>query len=92
VERAYNRSVATVRELLNRLRWDAGSRPDGVVIEVRARKAGEERVEPVPFESVIEVLPAGVVVAGGVFLPYHRFVRIRRGGELLWPPAAEVRA
>ncbi len=81
-----------MRELLNRLRWDAGSRSDGVVIEVRAREAGHERIEPVPFEAVLEVLAAGVVVAGDVFLPYHRFVRIRRGGEVLWPPAAEVRA
>ena len=84
--------MATVRELLNRLRWDAGARPEGVVIEVRTREAGEERVEPVPFGSVLEVLPAGVVVAGGAFLPYHRFVRVSRGGEVLWPPAAEVRS
>lgn len=81
-----------MRELLNRLRWDAGSRPDGVVIEVRTREAGEERITAVAFESVVEVLPAGVAVAGGVFLPYHRFARVRRGDETLWPPAAEVGA
>ncbi len=81
-----------MRELLNRLRWDAGSRPDGVVIEVRAREAGKERVKPVPFASVLEVLPAGVVVAGGVFLPYHRFAAVRRGDEVLWPPATAVGA
>jgi uncharacterized protein (UPF0248 family) len=78
--------VATVRELLNRLRWDAGSRSAGVVIEVRDRRGGEEGVEPVPFAAVGEVLPAGVVAAGGVFLPYHRIVRVRRGDEVLWPP------
>ena len=77
-----------MRELLNRLRWDAGSRPEGVVIEIRTRVAGEEVVAPIPFASVLEVLPAGVVVAGDLFLPYHRFVRVRRGGEALWPPAA----
>jgi uncharacterized protein (UPF0248 family) len=84
--------VATVRKLLNRLRWDAGSRPEGVVIEVRTRNAGKQRIEPVPFDSVREILPAGVVVAGEVFLPYHRFVRIRRGDEVVWPPAAAVDA
>ncbi len=80
--------MATVRELLNRLRWDVGSRPAGVVIEVRDRRDGEETIEPVPFAAVSEVLPAGVVAAGGVFLPYHRIVRVRRGDEVLWPPAA----
>ena len=77
--------MATLRELLNRLRWDAGSRPEGVVLEVRDRRDGEERIEPVPFAAVTEVLPAGIIAAGGVFLPYHRIVRVRRGGELLWP-------
>ncbi len=84
--------MTTVRDLLNRLRWDALSRPEGVVIEVRTREAGGERVEPFPFASVLEVLPAGVLVEGGVFLPYHRFARVRRGDEVLWPPAAEARA
>ena len=84
--------VATVRELLNRLRWDAGSQAAGVVIEVRDRIGREERIEPVRFAAVTEVVAAGFVTAGGVFLPYHRVVRIRRGDEVLWPPAVEQRA
>jgi len=79
--------VATVRDVLNRLRWDAASERRGVVIEVRTREEGVERVEPIPFEAVAAILPRGVEVAGGAYLPYHRFVRVRRGSEVLWPPA-----
>ncbi len=78
--------MRTVREVLNRLRWDAGADPRGVVIEVRTREEGEERVEPVVFESVAEILAQGIEVAGGTYLPYHRVVRVRRGTEILWPP------
>ncbi len=79
--------MATVREVLNRLRWDAAAERRGVELEVRTRDAGVERVEAVPFEAVTEILPGGVVVAGGTYLPYHRLVRVRRGSEVLWPPA-----
>jgi uncharacterized protein (UPF0248 family) len=82
----YNRAVTTVRELLNRLRWDAAAQRVGVVIEVRTREHGDERLAVIAFESVVDILPQGVTVAGETFLPYHRFVRVRRGPDVLWPP------
>jgi uncharacterized protein (UPF0248 family) len=76
--------VGTVRDLLNRLRWDPSARPDRVVLEVRVREAGEESLDEVRFQEVSEILPGGVAVADGTFLPYHRVMAVRRNGEVLW--------
>lgn len=74
----------TLRELLNRLRWDATAGREGVVLGVRTREGGVEHVDEVSFEGVVEILPAGVTVADGTFVPYHRVVTVRRGDEELW--------
>ena len=74
----------TLRELLNRLRWDAAAGREGVVLAVRTREGGVELVDEVPFAGVVEILPAGVTVADGTFVPYHRVVAVRRGGETLY--------
>jgi uncharacterized protein (UPF0248 family) len=74
----------TVRELLNRLRWDPRTQRDGVVLLLRVRVEGRETVQELPFEAVGEILPAGVVSQDGTFLPYHRVVAVRRGAEWLW--------
>lgn len=79
----------TLRNVLNRLRWDPVEAGPPVVLEVRSREGGEETVASVPFDHVTEILAAGVLVADGTFLPYHRVVSVRRGGALLW--AARVR-
>ena len=73
-----------MRNLLNRLRWDPRAGPETVVMEIRVREAGEERLRELPFGEVSEILPGGVTVADGTFLPYHRIVAVRAGGEVLW--------
>lgn len=85
--------VRTLRVLLNRLRWDRGAEATGVVLVVLNREEGEERRESVPFAEVAAVLPAGLTVADGTFLPYHRILEVRRGGERLWvkPPRRDER-
>ena len=77
-----------MRDVLNRLRWDAAVERHGVVIEVRTRAEGVERIEAVAFERVTGIVPGGVELADGTYLPYHRVVRVRRGSEVLWPPGA----
>ncbi len=77
-----------MRDVLNRLRWDAAVERRGVVIEVRTRAQGVERIEAVAFEGVTGIVPGGVELADGTYLPYHRVVRVRRGSEVLWPPGA----
>jgi len=74
----------TLRELLNRLRWDVAAGREGVVLAVRTREGGVELVDEVSFDGVVEILPAGVTVADGTFVPYHRIVTVRRGDETLW--------
>lgn len=74
----------TVRELLNRLRWDPHAPGEGVVLVLRVRMEGRETVQDLPFEAVGEILPAGVLSLDGTFLPYHRIVAVRRGVEWLW--------
>jgi len=76
--------MPTVREVLNRLRWAGGS-PGQVVLEIRVRQGGAERIDEIEFADVAEILPRGVTVADGTFLPYHRLVAVRRGEEVLWP-------
>jgi uncharacterized protein (UPF0248 family) len=76
--------MGTLRELLNRLRWDRNAESEGVVLAVRSRDGSVEKVEELAFDSVIAILAGGVTVADGTFLPYHRVVSVRRGGEVLW--------
>jgi uncharacterized protein (UPF0248 family) len=76
--------MTTVRELLNRLRWDPGAGRARVLLKIRVRVGGEERLHDVRFEDVAEILPGGVNLADGTFLPYHRIVDVRRGDEALW--------
>ena len=74
----------TLRETLNRLRWDVAADHEGVVLAVRTREGGVETVEPVAFVGIAEILPGGVTLADGTFVPYHRVVTVRRGDETLW--------
>lgn len=73
-----------LREVLNRLRWDAGATAAGTGLAYRVRAGGEEREEEVPFTAVVAILPLGLTLADGTFLPYHRIVAVRRGEEVLW--------
>ena len=54
------------------------------MLSVRVREGGVEHIEEIRFDSVIEILPLGVTVASGAFLPYHRIVAVRCGEEVLW--------
>lgn len=74
----------TVRELLNRLRWDSHAASDEVVLLLRVRVEGRETIQELSFEAVGEILPAGVLSRDGTFLPYHRVVAVRRGADWLW--------
>jgi uncharacterized protein (UPF0248 family) len=73
-----------LREVLNRLRWDAGEAAAGAWLAYRLRAGGEERDVEVSFTAVVAILPLGLTLADGTFLPYHRIVAVRRGGEVLW--------
>ncbi len=76
--------MGTVRALLNRLRWDPQAARDGVVLTVRTREGGLEQLREIGFGAIVEILPRGLTVADGTFLPYHRVVRVRRGEEVVW--------
>ncbi len=82
-----NRTVTSggpLREVLNRLRWNAGEMAGGAVITYREREGGDKRDGQVAFAEVAEILPRGVNLADGTYLPYHRVVAVRRGTEVLW--------
>jgi uncharacterized protein (UPF0248 family) len=76
--------MGMLREVLNRLRWGSPGGMGTVVLSVRVREGGVEHIEEIGFDSVIEILPLGVTVASGAFLPYHRIVAVRHGEEVLW--------
>jgi len=75
-----------VRELLNRLRWhsEGGGGEDDVTIGFLERGENGERVEETAFAAVVEILPAGVTLSGGTFIPYHRLRLVRRGRAVIW--------
>ena len=73
-----------LRDLLSRLRWDRRATATGVVVEARERTDAGEVVRPLPFAAVADILPAGIALADGTFIPYHRVLTVRRGDEVLW--------
>lgn len=74
-----------LRDLLNRLRWDAGQQTSSVVVSVRVRREGGERVEELSFASVAEVGARGVTLQDGTFVPFHRVAAVSAGQRRLWP-------
>lgn len=76
--------MGTARALLNRLRWDPQAARDDVVLTVRSREDGAERLREVDFTAVVGILPRGFTLADGTFLPYHRLVTVRVGEEVVW--------
>ena len=72
-----------LRDLLNRLRW-SGAGEAGALVDVCERVEGGESVRALPCAAFAEILSAGVTLADGTFIPYHRFLRVRRDGEVLW--------
>ena len=77
-------SEPTLRELLNRLRWDGEARPAEVVLTVLSREAGRDAEKAVVLTAGARFLPAGVLLADGTFLPYHRVISVRVGAETAW--------
>jgi uncharacterized protein (UPF0248 family) len=77
-----------LRRELNRLRWDERDEPAGAILVLRVRHGDVEAAEEVPFTAVVKILPTGVTLAGGTFIPYHRVVKVTRGGALLWQERA----
>lgn len=76
--------TATLREALNRLRWDAQPAGDEVVLSFRERAAGVERLAEVRFAAIASIAALGINLADGTFLPYHRVVTVRQGATVLW--------
>jgi len=73
-----------VREVLNRLRWHPEGSDEDVAIGYLVRDEGGERVELVRLAAVAAILPAGVILRGDTFVPYHRLRFVRRGEASLW--------
>jgi len=73
-----------VRALLNRLRWHPEAGSEAVTIGYLVRGEDGERVEEAAFAAVSEILPAGVMLSGETFIPYHRLRFVRRGRAVVW--------
>jgi uncharacterized protein (UPF0248 family) len=73
-----------LRDLLNRLRWDRVAGGESVVVEIRERNEDGEGVRTLPFAALVEILPLGVTLADGTFIPYHRVLTVRRSDEVVW--------
>lgn len=76
--------MGTLRDVLNRLRWDPGSESRGIVLRVLTRWGGEAGLDSVPFERIADITASGVVLGDGTFLPFHRIHQVVRGEASLW--------
>ena len=74
----------TLRDVLNRLRWDGSTTAAGTVIGFVTRGENGEQVEMARLEQIADITATGVTLAGGTFIPYHRIRTVRRGREELW--------
>jgi uncharacterized protein (UPF0248 family) len=75
---------STLRDLLNRARWDEHAGAAELTLTVRERRNSHEGTRVVPFVDVVEVLAAGVVTADGTFFPYHRIIALTSARGPLW--------
>jgi uncharacterized protein (UPF0248 family) len=73
-----------LRDLLNQLRWDQTAGGHGVRLDVRERSEAGEIVRALSFTALAEILPRGVTLADGTYIPYHRILTVCRGDEVLW--------
>jgi len=73
-----------LRDLLNRLRWGGAGDTGALVVEVRERRGDDEVVRLLRFTALAAIVPAGVTLADGTFIPYHRVLSVRRGDDVLW--------
>jgi uncharacterized protein (UPF0248 family) len=79
-----------LRDLLNRLRWDQAAGGRAVRFDVRERSEAGESVRALSFTALAEILPRGVTLADGTYIPYHRILTVRRGDEVLWRASGRV--
>ena len=75
----------TLRELLNRFRWDAERGGSPAWLNILERGGGHETLRRVGFVDVTLILSAGVELADGTFIPYHRIREVWQHGEMVWP-------
>lgn len=73
-----------LRDVLNRLRWDAQEHGADVSLAVRVRRRGAEVVEQHDFAEVAEVAARGVTLRDGTFLPFHRVLAVFLAGRPVW--------
>lgn len=78
------RRGATVRDLLNRARWDEHAGGSGLTLAVRERQGNHEKIRHVAFSEVAEILAAGVLTADGTFFPYHRIISVTTARGPVW--------
>lgn len=66
------------------MRWHPHGDPGQASLGFLVRDDVGEHVAEATFASLAEILPAGVVLSDGAFIPYHRVRFVRRGQTLLW--------
>lgn len=81
------------REFLNQHRWHHDDLSELVVLVVHRGAPGDQR--RVLGEAIADITGDGFTVAADdeaedvVFIPFHRVLRVLRGGVTLWPASAE---
>lgn len=69
------------RQVLNKMRWGAGGLDDVVVTYIH--RGGPDDLAYVKGEAIKE-LGRSFFIAGEAQIPYHRIVKIEKGGEAVF--------
>lgn len=76
--------MQTIRETLNRIRWDPDEDPGSFVVgyEDRLRK----QVIDIPYTDIIRIEDGFMVVGDGeeTSIPLHRVRHVKKDGKVIW--------
>ncbi|MEM2128100.1 MAG: RNA repair domain-containing protein [Candidatus Methanosuratincola sp.] len=78
--------MATIREMLNKIKWSSGGGLGGYgIVIVHRGSPGNRRV--IRGEDVTDIAPRALICSEGgeeVVIPYHRVVALIRDGRVVW--------
>ncbi len=77
--------MQTIKDLLNKIKWDKKENPEDHVVVYEDRVEGKER--KIPFESIKKVEEGFMIVEKGgerTNIPLHRIRKVLKKGKLIW--------
>ncbi|MEK6961323.1 MAG: DUF504 domain-containing protein [Nanoarchaeota archaeon] len=74
--------MQTIRELLNKIRWDKKEDPYAFLIGYEDR-LGKKIIE-IPYPDIVKIDEGFMVLDEDTEIPLHRVRHVKREGEIIW--------